>query len=316
MVNNVVLHHIIAYNAVMDIETLRIFAECIEKLSFGRVAENRKVHPTTISRAISSLESELSLKLFNRNTRNVQPTKAGYAYYESVKPLIEKLLIAQQQVSDHNQSAKGLLRICSTVVFGQKKIAPLLHKFCAKYPDINIEFILSDWELDLISHDIDVGIRIPTPKDSQIITVKLSDMTMHVCASPEYIRKCGQPQKPSDIEKHPCLTLEHYGFDTHTWKFHHKKTGKKENITVKSKVATSNAIVTKQLALDGVGIALLSTWAADEELKTGQLVDLFPNINVTSSYENPAAWLVYPSREYIPYKTRVFVDFIKQSFQQ
>lgn len=298
----------------MDSETLAIFADCVHKRSFAAVARERDIDPATVTRAISNLEKELALKLFQRSTRRVEPTEAGMVYFERIEPLIEELEKAKLAAGDIQDSPKGLLRISAPVSFAQMNITPLLPTFTKRYPNIQFDYLLTDADLDPIANHVDISIRVGPLHDSQLIAVKLSDMAMHLVATPEYIKEYGRPQTPEELNKHRCLVLGYRGFDKNRWTFQCRKTNKVKTIDLTPHITTSNAMALKQCALSEMGIALLATWMIQEELTTKKLIDVFPSMQVTSALGDAAAWALYPSREYLPNKTRVFIDFLKQQF--
>lgn len=131
-----------------------------------------------------------------------------------------------------------------------------------------------------------------------------------VCASPDYLKRCGQPQKLSDVEQHNCLLFPLAGFRSR-WIFMDKN-GDKSEIPVRGRVVISSAIALQQCAIAGMGLALLPHWLIDEDLNNGKLVNVFLDYQVTATDFNTAAWLIYPSRAYVPLKVRVFIDFLKK----
>lgn len=298
----------------MDSNILSIFIDCMRKRSFAAVARDRQVDPATISRAVLSLEDELQLKLFQRTTRRIEPTQAGMVYFERVEPLVEELQKARLEAADVNQTPKGLLRISSPVSFAEMNITPLLPEFAAQYPEISFDYLLTDEDLDLIANHIDVGIRVGPMQDSRLVAIKLADFNARVCATPGYLKHRGRPETPSELTQHPCLVLGYRGFDRKRWRFQHRKTEKVSSVNIHEYLTSSNAMALKQCALADMGVALLATWMIRDELASGRLIDLFTNYETTSAQSAAAAWALYPSRDYLPSKTRVFVDFLKQHF--
>ncbi len=294
----------------MNTTHLDIFIDCMRICNFTEVAKLRNIDPATVTRAISTLEGELTVKLFQRTTRRIEPTEAGQAYFAKVEPIVEELYKAKLATTGTLDKPKGVLRVSAPVSFAQMNITPLLPLFAERYPGISFEYILTDEDLDLVAHHIDVGIRVGSLQDSQMIAVKLAPMDTRVCASPEYLGKYGNPQQPAELSNHKCLVLGYRGFARNRWKFHKKHST--STVAIDALLTTSNAMAIKQCTLAGMGISLLATWMIKDELNEGQLMDLFPNMSVTSALQEAAAWLVYPSREYLPNKTRLFIDFLRE----
>ncbi len=294
----------------MDLSVLQIFIEVMRHGSFAAVARERNIDPSSVSRTVAALESELGIRLFQRTTRKLSPTEAGMTYFERIEPLIEEMQQAADIAKDISGNPKGTIRVTCSVSFGIKCIIPLLPEFQAKYPELTIDLLLTDSVVDLLNERIDVAIRLGQPTDSTLIMQKLMETRYSVCASPDYLQQYGQPQIPKDIESHNCLLFPLIGFKTR-WIFKHK-TGNVQEIPVRGNTIISNAIALQQCAISGMGLTLLPHWLIDEDINTGKLVRLFPDYQVTATDFNTAAWLLYPSRAYIPLKVRVFVEELRK----
>lgn len=298
----------------MEITNLTIFVQTMRKRSFAAVARDRGVDPATISRAIASLEEELQLRLFQRTTRKIEPTEAGQVYFERVEPLVEELTKAQLLASEVTEQPQGVLRIACPVSFAQFNLTPLLPEFSQLYPRLRYELVLTDSAPDLISERLDVAIRVGPLPDSSLIVYKLCPLVARICATPQYLKKHGRPQTPQELVEHTCLLLALPGFTRNNWKFTDKE-GHSQEVGVSEFLRTSNAMALKQCALAGMGITLQARWMIGRELREGSLVDLFPDYEVSAALDEAAAWLLYPSRSYLPLKVRVFVEFLKSKFK-
>jgi DNA-binding transcriptional LysR family regulator len=298
----------------MDINTLIIFVEVVRRRSFTAVARERDVDPATIARAVAGLERELELRLFQRTTRTVRPTEAGMVYFERVEPLVAELQKAQLAAADINQRPQGLLRIACPVSFAELNITPLLPLFARQYPELRYELVLTDSALDLVTEQLDVAIRIGPLQDSTLIAHKLCPMVARVCASPAYLRAHGRPHTPAELAEHRCLALALPGFSRSHWKFTDSE-GRTTEVAVRETLRTSNAMALKQCALAGMGITLQARWMVGRELRAGSLLDLFPDYAVTAALDEAAAWLLYPSRTYVPQKVQTFVAFLREQFR-
>ena len=299
----------------MNTTHLNIFIDCMRIRNFTEVAKLRNIDPATVTRAITALEGELTVKLFQRTTRRIEPTEAGQVYFDRIESIVEELHQAKLATSGTLDKPKGVLRISAPVSFAQMNITPLLPIFAEHYPGISFEYILTDEDLDLVAHHIDVGIRVGSLQDSQMIAVKLAPMETRVCATSEYCERFGRPLQPADLSNHKCLVLGYRGFARNRLKFQKKHSTSTKTVAVDAVLTTSNAMAIKQCTLAGMGISLLATWMIKDELKNGQLIDLFPDMMVSSALQEAAAWLIYPSREYLPNKTRLFIDFLKEKFR-
>jgi DNA-binding transcriptional LysR family regulator len=298
----------------MDLETLSLFTEVMQRGSFTEVARLHGVAPSSISRAIAGLEKELGIRLFQRNTRNLEPTEAAMMYFDRINPLVDEIETAKQIALDVSEEPKGTLRVTAATVFGQTTIVPLLPELAATYPQLSLELLLSDAYLDLVEERIDVAIRLGSLKDSSYIAKPLSDLDFHICASPGYLKRYGIPEHPDAITVHECLLFPRPGSNL-DWLFTDRE-GTRTQIPIQGKYLITNSDAIKQCAIAGMGLALLPDWLVSDAISSGQLVKLFSDYEVTATDYDSAVWILYPSREYLPLKTRVFVDFLTQKFHR
>ncbi|MBW4658821.1 MAG: LysR family transcriptional regulator [Drouetiella hepatica Uher 2000/2452] len=295
----------------MDISVLQLFIEVMKQGNFAAVARDRNLDPSSVSRAIASLEAELGIRLFQRTTRQLSPTEAGKIYFERIEPLVEEMQQAIDVAADASGQPKGILRVTASVSFGHKCIVPLLPQFASLYPDLTIDLLLTDAVVDLFTERMDVAIRLGLLADSTLIAQQLMRTHYSVCASPEYLKRSGSLEKPLDVEQQNCLLFPLAGFRSR-WLFKDRN-GALSEVAVSGRTLISSGIALQHCAIAGMGLALLPNWLIDEDLQTGTLINVFPDYEVTATDFSTAAWLVYPSRAYVPLKVRVFIDFLKRS---
>jgi len=291
---------------------LRTFVEVMRRGSFAAVARDRGVDPSSVSRAVAALEDELGLRLFQRTTRRLSPTEAGIVYFERVEPIVEELEQARLMASDLGARAAGTLRLSAPVSFAQLNLVPLLPAFAAAHPGLSFELLLSDAAIDLLSERIDVAIRLGPLAETTHVGYRLCPMVSKICASPAYLERHGWPRTPADLARHECLLLAMPGFGAR-WRFRDGR-GRISEVAARGRLRTSNAIALKQCALAAMGLTLQARWIVGRELRDGSLVDVFPQYEVTAADFDSFAWLLYPSRRYVPLKVRFFVDFLKTRF--
>jgi DNA-binding transcriptional LysR family regulator len=301
----------------MDIETLRTFIQVARRGSFAVVARDRGSDPSSVSRTVASLEEELRVRLLHRSTRRMTLTEVGAKYLARIEPLIEELDQAKDEALAAGVKPVGTIRLTASVAFGQKCIAPLLPKLRAAFPELGVDLILTDANADLVSEGIDLAIRLGPSRDSALIGVKLIDTRYRLCASQAYLAKSRRlklPLKtPNDLEAHDCLLLNLPEYRSR-WLFR-DRTGVVTPVAVHGDVLISNPLVLLTCALEGMGPALLANWLVDEALASGELIDPFPGYAVTATNFETAAWLLYPSRSYLPTKVRIFIDFLREAFR-
>ncbi len=295
----------------MDVSVLQLFIEVMRRGSFAAVARDRNLDPSSVSRAIAGLEEELGIRLLQRTTRQLSPTEAGRAYFERIESLVEEMQQAIDMAADLSGQPKGKLRITSSVSFGHKCIVPLLPNFATLYPDLTVDLLLTDAIVDLFAEKIDVAVRLGALADSTLIAQYLMQTHYSVCASPDYLNRSERLEKPIDIEHHNCLLFPLAGFRSR-WIFKDRN-GELSEVFVAGHTVISTAISLQHCAIAGMGLALLPNWLINDDIRTGSLINVFPDYEVTARDFSTAAWLVYPSRTYIPLKVQVFVDFLKSS---
>ncbi len=298
----------------MDVDSLQIFVEVMRRGSFAAVARDRQVDPSSISRTIASLETELGTRLFQRTTRRLSPTEAGNIYFQRIEPIVEEIGHAHTLATNVSQKPHGILRVAAPVAFAQANIVPLLPKFSAQYPDVSFDLVLTDAPLDLLSERLDAAFRIGPLEESSYVATKLLPLVGIVCASADYLARHGTPKHPYDLNEHNCMPLSLAGF-SNRWRFR-KKGGETIEIPIRGNCTTSNAIALRDLAMAGMGIVLQARWIVGDAIDTGELIDLFPDYEATASRFDNAIWVMYPTRDYMPLKVRAFVDFLKEQFRQ
>jgi DNA-binding transcriptional LysR family regulator len=293
----------------MNIDALAIFVEVAEAGSFAAVARRRDLDPSAVSRIIAALEEELGFRLFQRTTRRLSPTEAGAIYFERVRGLVEDLDRARAEARDRVAGPSGNLRVTASASFGLSCIVPAIAAFRRRYPDLSLDVRLTDNVVDLVGERIDVAVRLGPRPEGDFICTRLMTTRYRVCAAPAYLEAAGRPQRPDDLEAHRCLLFPLAGYRTR-WRFRDRQ-GRRVDIPVKGDIVISNAMALHRAALDGLGPVLLADWLVDEDLAAGRLIDLFPDYEVTAADFDTAAWILYPSRAYVPMKLRVFIDHLK-----
>lgn len=296
----------------MDTAHIRLFIEVARRGSFATVARDHNIDPSSVSRTVAALEDDLGVRLFQRSTRRVALTEAGHLYLARVEGLVDELDHARDDALTVSAGPVGSLRLTTSVAFGYQCLVPLLPAFRSSYPALKLDLLLTDENLDLLAERVDLAIRLGPGEDSAMIGSKLMSTQYRVCASPEYLKTHRVPNKPQDLAGHNCLLFSLPEFRLR-WLFRDRK-GKIEEVPVAGDVVMSNALVLRQAAVAGVGPVLLPSWLVDEDIASGRLLDLFPAHRATATHFDTAAWLLYPSRAYLPNKVRVMIDFLRANF--
>lgn len=293
----------------MDLDTLRLFRDVAQLGSFAAAARKRDMDPSAVSRAIAGLEAELGLRLFQRSTRTLAPTEAGLLYGERVATMLDDLDRARDEALAVGVGVAGTLRLTASIAFGHRKLAPLLPELRATFPRLRLELLMTDQRLDLVAERVDLAIRLGPQTDAGLIGVKLFDMRYHVCASPEWVARHGMPAAPGDLARHDCLLFDLPEFRTQ-WRLRGAD-GLLAEVPVRGQLLLSSLLALRDCALAGLGPALLVGWLVADDLASGALVDLFPDWEAGARAGASSAWMLYPSRSYLPMKVRAMIDFLR-----
>ncbi len=294
----------------MDVmQSMEVFRRVAEASSFSAVARETTMSQSTVSKHIASLEERLGTKLLNRSTRSLSLTEAGTEYYHYCVRILNDFQEAEASIGKGRIKPTGTLRLSSTVPFGRKFIIPFLGNFLKQYPDIEVDYLMEDREIDLVKEGVDVAIRVGPLADSSLVARKIGTSRRMVVASPEYLIKNGFPKTPSDLKSHECL-LYSLLKSQNEWFFSSAQFGD-ESVLIKGRFKASSNEALCEAAISGLGIATMCEWHVREHIKKGRLTVLLKNYELTS-YDINA---VYPERRYMPEKVKRLIDHLKVSFK-
>ena len=191
----------------MDWDKLKIFHAVAESGSFTKASTVLNLSQSAISRQIQTLENELKIHLFERDTlESLVLTDNGEYLYKTAHEVISKLKDVEATLSDEKDKLNGKLTITTVVSFGTTWLTPRIKEFMSLHPEIEIELIFDDKELDLSTRQADVGIFMRRPKQLNYIQKKLIDLNYHIYGSTKYLEKYGHPKNIKDLDKHKFIT--------------------------------------------------------------------------------------------------------------
>ncbi len=299
----------------MDLSLLQTFADVARQGSFAAVARNEGVDPSSVSRRVASLEEALGFLLFERTTRRLALTEAGRVYLSRIESIMEALTEAADAASDTVTEPSGLLRVTTSVAFGERWLIPRLTAFRAQYPRVQIELILSDTPIDIAAEGIDVALRLAPRIEGTFIVSKLFDVSYRAVASPGYLGREGRPVVPDDLARHDGLffALPRFG---KAWRFRSGPDRPVTEVHPRACLSTTNALALRRAALEGLGVAMLADWTIADDLNSGRLIELFPGIEGSATGFDAAVWTVHASRAHVPARLRAFLDHIRTCSRQ
>ena len=189
----------------MDWDKLRVFHAVAEAGSFTHAGDTLNLSQSAVSRQISALEEALQVPLFHRHARGLILTEQGESLNRTVRDVFAKLAMTEALLTESKEKPAGRLKVTTTVGFGEIWLAPRLTAFLEAYPEVSISLLLDDAELDLAMREADVAIRMHPPKQPDLVQRHLTSLQWHVCASPDYLKKHGVPQRPEELDAHKLI---------------------------------------------------------------------------------------------------------------
>jgi len=286
---------------------MSVFSRVVAAGSLSSAARELGLSPAMVSRRLSALEARLGVRLLNRTTRTLRLTDEGANYYDTCSRLLSEIDEAEAAVSAGRIEPRGALKVALPASFGNRHIAPLVPRFAERYPNVKLALSLSDRTVNIIEEGFDLAVRIAHLEDSSLAARRLAPNRRVVCASPAYLRRYGMPRTPQDLAGHNCITSTDFSMN---WDYTDPG-GAAGAVRVTGRYACDNWEVLREWALAGLGVALKSTWDVRQHLEDGSLVPLFPGYTFGSDV---AIYAVYPHRRHLPAKTRVFIEFLAESF--
>ncbi|CDG21999.1 Transcriptional regulator, LysR family [Xenorhabdus poinarii G6] len=286
-----------------------VFLYVTEAGSFTLAAERLGMSKSGVAKSIARLENSLGVRLFNRTTRRLSLTDEGKAYSQGCSRILSDIQDMQAEISTRKITPSGRLRVDLPVVFGKRWVLPILFKVMNDYPTLELDISLNDRRVDLIDDGIDLAIRIGALDESATLVAKsLGIQKAVVCASPSYLKKYGSPNIIDDLHNHLCINFGNNNQNL-PWKFFDKN-NKKHNIKVPGVISLNNSEAILDAALNGYGIAMLADWLVYNQLQSGQLIKLLPDIK-TQGFPIHAIW---PKNKLLSSKVRVVIDALSDSF--
>lgn len=289
------------------LEELVIFRAIAETGSLAKASRRLGVSPPTVSRALASLEERVHVRLVERNTRRIAITVAG----RDLADRAGVILAGYEEAMDCSGEGpiRGLLRITAPRQFGRLYIAPAILSFLDLNPEIRVELMLNDHNVDLIEEHLDIAVRIGTLPDSNLIARQVGQVRWICVASPAYLRDCGTPEDPLDLSKHQTIFGALYA-DRHEWPFGPDEQGRL--VELEPKLLVNDMDGTLLAARAGKGIARVLSYQALDDLESGRLV------RILSEFEKPPlpVNVVMPSVHHILARRRIAADFLVAMLRQ
>jgi DNA-binding transcriptional LysR family regulator len=287
-----------------ELAEIQLFVEIIKAGNLSAAARALNASPAAMSRALSSLESRLGVRLVTRTSRSFELTEEGLLFYDRCQRIVADIAEAEAEAASKLGSAKGKLRIGAPSELGRRLVAPLIAKFVQKHPEVEVHLTLSDSGLDVIDDGLDVALRVGLPDDSSVIARKVLSTRRIVCASPAYFKRRGTPTHPEDLRLHDCIRLVRGRRVMDSWLF--QEDGRRFEVTVKGALTTTSGEVVHDWVRAGMGVALKASWDLLPELAEGVIVQCLEPFWC----DQIDLFAICANRTHQPPRIRVFLDFI------
>ena len=292
----------------IQLDAMALFARVVEAGGFSAAARELSLSKASVSKRIARLEDRLGVRLLNRTTRRLSLSEAGEAFYGGCRRMVSEAEAAEQAVTHLAAAPRGTLRVNAPMSFGQLHLAPALTAFLERYPELAVDLVLDDREVNLVQEGFDVGVRIKALRDSSLIARRLAPFRALVCAAPSYLEAQGVPTRPEDLNRHACL-LYSYLPEPDVWTL--EGPGGERRVRVKGRLRANNGEALLRAAVAGFGVVLQPTFLVGEAVRAGRLRPLLTDWTVSQAVGIHA---IYPASRNLSPKVRVFVDFLTERF--
>ncbi|NKJ02058.1 DNA-binding transcriptional LysR family regulator [Novosphingobium sp. SG707] len=288
-------------NAMLDdLNELKTFRAILSEGSLSAAARRMGLTLAVVSKRLATLESRAGVRLIHRSTRSLSATEEGARLLIDVERALDAIEAGEERLAGGRDEPVGTLRVSAPISFGRRYVAPVLGRLATRYPRLAVSLYLNDRLVDLVGEGLDLVIRIGTLTDSSAMMRKLADNRRILVASPGYLDRAGRPETPEQAAEHEFLR---YGSAAEPW---HLKGpgGATAHVAAAARMRVDNGDAVHDWALAGLGIMLKSEVDVVEDMSLGRLERVLPNWDCG---EAPIVAL-YPTAQYLPLKTRVFLD--------
>jgi len=282
---------------------LQVFLAVARLRSFTGAARELGVSTSAVSQAVRQLEEQLRVVLLTRTTRSVSPTDAGRELVERANPALAQALAALDGVSARPGEMVGRLRISVPQVAVPYVIAPLLPRFRAQHPRVEVEVVAEDRFVDIVAEGYDAGVRLSEAIERDMVQVRLTDaFRFVVVGAPGYLSRQGRPERPDDLLRHECMTFRMTTGALYSWELERGR--RNWRVPVRGGVVTNDGRLRVSLAEQGLGLTYVFEPMVAEQLRTRRLEVVLDSYAATV----PGFFLYFPSSARRSAPLRVFIE--------
>jgi DNA-binding transcriptional LysR family regulator len=297
-------------NRIGDRGELEIFVRSVERGGFSAAARDLNLTPSALSRVVSRLEGVLGVRLLNRTTRKLTTTAEGALFLARCRRILAEYEDAEIEVKRSRERPRGKLLVHAGVGFATNRLVPAMPRFVACYPEVQVDLMVEDRDIDVVRNGIDISVRSGLPWNPSLVARKLGEFERVVCASPEYLARRGVPCSPDELAAHVCITVSSLPGRTQ-WPF--QGTSGKQVCEVTPHLSATSADAVRAFARLGLGIARMNDFIVDDDIRAGRLVPIL----VDHYYpERVPMYALYPQDRHRLPKVAVMLDFLAENFDR
>ncbi len=291
----------------MNVETpfldVPVFLRVVELKSFTRAADAMGTSQSAVSQAVSRLEKRLGVLLLRRTTRSLSLTAEGERFFARSRDLLLELQDAEAELTMQQATPRGRVRITAPGAYGRIVLASVIGRFILRYPQIEIEMQLGDRVVDLVEEGFDLAVRLVGElADSSLVARQIGALPLGYFASRAWLRRYGVPQTPDDLRPEHTLVFTRPSGEVYPLKFR-SPDGRPMQRTIRSPHRFGDAEVRRELAVQGVGVALLHAFVAEQAVREKRLVPVLQNW-----WPAPTpVWCLRPPGRLVPQRTRLLM---------
>jgi len=286
---------------------MAVFARVVEAGNFSVAARQLGSMPSTVSRQIKRLEQALGTQLLERSTRRIRVTESGAEVYRHCQAMLEAAAGAVDAAGKLASRPQGRVSLSAPTAFAKTVLHPLIPEFLRLYPEVDVQLVFIDRDVDPLVDDLDLMIRLTDRPPLGLAGRAVATVRWVLCASPGYLDARGTPGEPADLLQHDCLYLGETA-DDNRWSL--RRDGKTQMIPVKGRYIANHAGARLEAAQQGFGIANLPDFAARQALDEGRVVLVLPDWELEAAVYIGKVWLLYPPKRFMLPKVRVLIDYL------
>jgi DNA-binding transcriptional LysR family regulator len=290
-----------------DLGDLAAFVAIADNLNFRSAASRLGVTPSALSHRMRQLEGRLGVRLLHRTTRSVSLTDAGLHLLEQLRPALDQISCALENLNDVRERPFGRLRLCAVHGAAITVIAPIWARYLATYPDVHLEVGITAGPVDIVAKGFDAGIGPQALIAADMIAVRvMGPMQVVVVGAPTYFALRAPPRTPDDLAKHSCVQFR-IPVDGTILEWPFAREGVSHRVKVDGRVIVNDPGLAVRAAVDGLGIAYTLEAMAAPFLRSGQLVRVLEEWAPTFE----GFFLYYPGHHQVPAALRALIDMIQ-----